>query len=224
MHLRNRSGVMHKRWFFKHTRMHVHTSMSTKHCRPSYNATKIMNTFTCDPDIQQATLCNDSTLLYLPSSLVDGQWHNGETLFSFCFHKKLAHATPNYRLVPPNTMSWTTEMDKKQTHELFNNQIHENNVLEPILTSNNKLHTKRNACWNKENENPSPRNDTMRNVDIELMWRQTEPTSSRVERKNAPSNVLTPSLKLLKLTTNCTGTAQTSVATSRLSVVSIHIM
>ena len=88
MHLRNRSGVMHKRWLFKHARMHVHTSMPTKHCRPSYNATKTMNTFTCDPHIQQATLCNDSTLLYIRTSLVDDQWHNGKTLFSFCSHKK----------------------------------------------------------------------------------------------------------------------------------------
>ena len=65
MHLRNRSGVMHTRWLFKHTQMLEHTSMSTRYCRPSHNARKIMNAFTCDPDLQRASLSttvNDWTL------------------------------------------------------------------------------------------------------------------------------------------------------------------
>ena len=55
MHLRDRSGVMYTRWLFKHMQNLVHTSMSTKYCRPSHNAQKIMNAFTCDPDLQRAT-------------------------------------------------------------------------------------------------------------------------------------------------------------------------
>ena len=105
MHLRNRSSVMHKRWLFKHTRMHVHTSMPTRHCRPSHNAPKFMNA----PDLQRSTLCaagNDSTS---PVSLgLHWSMANGITeghCFSFCSHKELAHATQNYRLITPSTLS-----------------------------------------------------------------------------------------------------------------------
>ena len=122
MHLRNRSGAMHKRWLFRHTRMHVHTSKPTKHCRPSHNAPKIMNAFTCDPDLQRATLRatgNDLTLLNIRTSPVNGKWNNGETLFFVLFTKNWLHVTQNYRLIPPNTMSRTTDVDKLQTRKLF---------------------------------------------------------------------------------------------------------
>ena len=121
MHLRNRNGVMHTRWLYKKMQAHVHLPMSTRHCRPSNNARRTMNAFTCDTDLQLTTLCsagNGSTILYTETSLVDGKWHNEKTFILVLLTQNLAKAAQNLPIHDAKKMSSNTEKDKLQTLHL----------------------------------------------------------------------------------------------------------